>query len=71
MDAAKEELSGRPALHCLEDTNLRGRVNYEASIGNITYTVSPMRSQTFSVHYLSLPGYFVTNPVTDLAPESK
>jgi hypothetical protein len=49
---------------------LRGRVNYAESIGNITCTVSPMRSQIFSVDYLSLPGYFVTTPVTNLAPQS-
>ncbi|RXW24221.1 hypothetical protein EST38_g1599 [Candolleomyces aberdarensis] len=49
---------------------LRGRVNYAKSIGNITCTVSPMRSQIFSVDYLSLPGYFVTNPATNPNPQS-
>ncbi|RXW24321.1 hypothetical protein EST38_g1511 [Candolleomyces aberdarensis] len=40
---------------------LRGRRDYERSIGNITCRISPMRAQEYSVTYLSLPGYFTTS----------
>jgi hypothetical protein len=39
---------------------LRGRVNYRASIGNITCRVSPMRARDFEVAYHSLLGYFTS-----------
>ncbi|RXW16712.1 hypothetical protein EST38_g9143 [Candolleomyces aberdarensis] len=49
---------------------LRGRVNYATSIGNITCKVSPMRSQIYSVDYLSLRNHFVTKPATNPDPQS-
>ncbi|RXW16707.1 hypothetical protein EST38_g9142 [Candolleomyces aberdarensis] len=49
---------------------LRGRTNYATSIGNITCRVSPMRSQTYSVDYLSLRGHFVTKLATNPDPQS-
>ncbi|KAJ2913779.1 hypothetical protein MD484_g6642, partial [Candolleomyces efflorescens] len=64
----------RPQPGALDPTYviyLRGRMYYEASIGNITCTVSPMRSRIFSVNYLSLPGYFVANPASDPPTESQ
>ncbi|KAJ2925285.1 hypothetical protein H1R20_g11830, partial [Candolleomyces eurysporus] len=49
---------------------LRGRTNYATSIGNITCRVSPMRSRTYSVDYLSLRGHFVTKLATNSDPQS-
>lgn len=39
---------------------LRGRVNYENSIGNVTCRVSPMRARDFKVGYHSEPRYFAS-----------
>ncbi|KAJ2926298.1 hypothetical protein H1R20_g10798, partial [Candolleomyces eurysporus] len=49
---------------------LRGRGNYETSIGNITCQISPLRAQHYSVEYLSLPRYFTSQAITSDAPQS-
>ncbi|KAJ2926295.1 hypothetical protein H1R20_g10796, partial [Candolleomyces eurysporus] len=48
----------------------RGRVKYEASIGNITCRISPMRAKDYAVVYQSLPGYFVSQGTTSASDSS-
>ncbi|RXW11764.1 hypothetical protein EST38_g14091 [Candolleomyces aberdarensis] len=42
---------------------LHGRFNYATSIGNITCQISPLRARDYSVEYLSLPQYFISEAI--------